>query len=110
MSNTTNSRFERHSLELADLTGALAEAGMVWGRDFELVGFPEPDAFELRFQNEALAVRASVLWTARTMPRVKRIRAKAKKGTSRKASKPAGTPRKSATPKGTAPRRRAEKV
>jgi hypothetical protein len=69
MSNPKTARFERHSFEFGDLVDTLAEDGIVWGRDFELVGFPSPAAFELSFRNEELADRASMLWKAKAAPR-----------------------------------------
>lgn len=56
----------------------------------------EPEArmiFNLSFRNDALAARALVLWTARTMPPLKKVRPKRRKGrTSPPKSANAGKP------------------
>lgn len=80
MSKSPITRFKRHSFGIEVLVKALEDAGLVWGRHFELTSFPQPDTFELSFRNDALAARALVLWTARTMPPVKKVRPKRKKG------------------------------
>lgn len=65
MSNRCEARLEAEGLKLSDLIDALEESGMVWGRNFVVKGNPEPDVFQLLFENELLAVRARVLWRSK---------------------------------------------
>lgn len=66
MNDSRERHFKAEGFKLAELIGVLDEGGIVWGKDFVIKGQPGPDVFDLLFENEALAVRAEVLWTSKT--------------------------------------------
>jgi hypothetical protein len=62
MNSRTAVRFERRSFALGDLVKALEQQSLVWGRDFMVVGFREPDHLELVFDDPDIAARAKQHW------------------------------------------------